>query len=302
MRNFTSNNLAFTQTLDAIANGTGLQGVLLNGGQPINFSQIFEGLPQFYAGSSFTVQEILRLELNIDNDSLIDKDLKWFPEKIYAGTYTFGSNALISGINPENRGFIEYYVNEYVRYNTYTISANPDVPIGLHGLSAIDNCNFILQTAAAIVGPVRIGQSFPTRNSAMLSARHSLEKVPLIDREFYPQMSSIGLYIAPGLSISTLKYKVQVINAIYCDVAQFPSITCRLPPEADCEASFTLFLDTHNAISSAPRWWRTEAQAVAEGLQRGFPRAFFTTGSLTYTCPADNGITYLYWRIYYESV
>ena len=68
--------------------------------QTINFSNLFDGEPQFFAGSQIQIQEILTLYFNIVDAKKIGVDFNWFQSKEYLGNWQFSDSfdtAIVSG-------------------------------------------------------------------------------------------------------------------------------------------------------------------------------------------------------------
>jgi hypothetical protein len=235
----------------------------------IQFSQIFNGVPQLYAGSSFTVEEVIEFGVLINNPEVIDVDLRWYPPKKYMGTWTIFDQVSAFGTYPEDRGFIEDNITKVRRYSTYVIQANADVPIALHEQSAIDDCNFIQTSVGAIIPPFDFEVQPLAVHEAVLKSRNTLTKVPLLNRSFIGRIKTIGLYVDLGCELTFINYKARIINGISVDLPEFPLTVCSVAPLFDCDAEFTNFLAAQNATLPNPRLFKTYAEAVAQGTSEG---------------------------------
>lgn len=209
--------------------GSGAQGKTLE--SPILFSEIFDGVPQFYAGSTICVQEILTIISNIQigKEHLVDVDMRWFNPKVYFGTYQL--TALINTpLEPEGEGGQGFITNQTIqikRYSNYTITANPNNPISVGNAFKIDNCNFELEEVTVSVGTVEITTTLPKYRENLLTGLSTNEKAPLADTEYNQFFTSIGLYYNPGCEPVALNHRVAVINVVYTDFLPYPDVVCR---------------------------------------------------------------------------
>lgn len=242
---------------------------LVSGGADINLSQIFNGLPQFYAGSSFVIEEIFEGKCEILQPELIDTDFRWFPPKRYFGTWTVSDTLPGFGVSPEDRGFVDSEIFKIKRYSTFVIQANANVSIAEHEEGAIDNCNFVLNEVGIDFPPFSGKINTLATNDAIFKMRTTIRNVPLQDRVFYPKLRFVGLYINVGSVLTEAKYTARIINGVSVDLPSFPATPCAVAPEFDCDAEFTNFLATQNASLPNPRLFRTYEEAVAQGTLEG---------------------------------
>jgi hypothetical protein len=267
-------------------------GIFIRFGQDILFSEIFNGVPQLYAGSSFLVEEVFEAKFEIYEPSLIDFDLRWNPTKQYIGTWTLSDTLPADGLSSEDTGFIVYESMKLKRYSLYTVQANADVPIATNEESAIDNCNFFLVTALVPTPPIPVGAGILSNNSSVFKSRETLRKVPLLDRVFLPKMRYIGLYVNTGAGIVSSKYTARVINGISVDLPPFAFDVCNIVPAQNCEQLFNTFLIQNQGFA-------TQAQALAE-WNATCPTANLGVGgasSSTWVCPIDPTDIRTYWRV-----
>lgn len=232
--------------------------IIVRLGADILFSEIFNGVPQFYPGSSFDVEEIFEATFFVYRPELIDIDFRWNPSKVYIGTWRLSDTLPSEGMSPEDEGFITYDTLKLKRYSRYTIQANADVEISEYGFGSIDNCNFLLSqdsvnyqpTPNAIpLPPTQIGNGLLI-NDSTFKYRNAIEKVGLIDRVFIPKIRYVGLYVNVGAGITSAKYTARVINGISVDLPSFPIQTCTTLPPDSCELLYNNFL-AQGQISSA---------------------------------------------------
>lgn len=197
----------------------------------IQFSQIFDGAPQFYTGSVINVQEILEIETSIipAQARLVDVDLRWFQPKRYIGTYQFEAG-LTSILNEQElgQGFLTNELHTFIRRSTYTIVADPDVPIAAEQVFTVSNCNFETVEASASVGGATISIQKPLRNDNMFQGRMSQSRAPLTDGNYNQFFRTIGLYINPGCIPVALRHRIAVINTLQTNFIPYPEFTCEL--------------------------------------------------------------------------
>lgn len=293
--------MTFEQNIPNIPAGfNGGQEFAVNALNPILFSQIFNGVPQLYAGSSFTVEEVIEIGTLVNSPELIDTDFRWYPPKQYLGTWTLFDQVSAFGTYPEDRGFIEDTITKIRRYSTYVIQANANVPIAVHEQSAIDGCNFQLISVQVGSPPLQVEGSALFDPVAVLKSRNTLTRVPLIDQPFNSRIRTIGLHIDPGAELTSINYKCRVINAISVDLPEFPITLCFYAPPSNCPLLFATFVS--NGLVSAVDGLIYTTQAAAEAarlLLPVLPATVVYPGN--YTCPVAPGTIYDYWFIGYGS-
>lgn len=212
-----------------INEGSGAHGKSLD--TPIMFSEIFDGVPQFYKGSTIYVQEILTIisQIDIGKEHLVDKDMRWFDPKIYLGTYQL-SALLSTPLEPESeggQGFLTNSAHQIKRYSNYTITADPDTPFGIGDLLRVDNCNFELVGTAIEVAGASVSVQVPRTNVGMMVGIVTNEKAPLRDIAYNQFFKSIGLYYNPGCRGVVLNHRVAVINVVTTDFLPYPNTICQ---------------------------------------------------------------------------
>jgi hypothetical protein len=219
---------SFTQAADS-GGGEGKYGILLP--TPILFSEIFDGAPQYYTGSTIHLQEVLEIESEIivGKERFVDVDLKWFDSKIYFGTYQFGDP--LRGqetVNERGEGFLTNRKHVFIRRSDYTVTANPDTPIAMEQVFTVDNCNFEIVEAGIEFGGAEISIQRPLRNANMFNGKISQTRAPLKDGAYNQFFNSIGLYYNPGCAHVQITHRVQIINAIQTDFLPYPEFTCEI--------------------------------------------------------------------------
>jgi hypothetical protein len=263
--------------------------------EPILFSQIFTGIPQFYAGSSFTVEEIYEIGLSNQVPELLDVDFRWNPPRKYYGTYCFSDTISGLGIEPENRGFLDNDVVKIKRYSSYTVQANAGVAVAINEFLRIDNCNFVLNTLGANVGIFEAGQQYLDVNDSIFIGRQSLTKVPLIDQVFTQKIGWIYCYINPGNSIEYATYKVRVVNAISVDLENFPSSVCNIVPQESCDGLFQIAASTGLLGADPSSVFATQALAQAAADASGLQPGQYQVFSAVWSCPIAPFTQVTYW-------
>ncbi len=198
---------------------------------PILFSDIFDGVPQFYAGSTIFLQEILTIisDIKIGSEHLVDVDMRWFQPKVYYGTYQLTA-LLTTPLEPEGeggQGFITNQIIQIKRYSSYTITANPSTPFGTSDAFRIDNCNFELEEVTLDLGAGEFTVTRPKYSDNMLVGVGTNQKAPLADTEYNQFFTSVGLYYNPGCKGVVINHRVSVINVVYTDFEPYPDVVCR---------------------------------------------------------------------------
>jgi hypothetical protein len=210
---------------------------------PPTFAQIFDGVPQFYAGSSFVVQESLRIFTEVVDPSVVDVDLNWFENKQYLGSYQVISKDSIPLHRQGDDGYLVSPIQEINRYSTYTIAANPNVPVAKAEQIDLSACNFYLQPDVYLFpnDPIpKPGFKVVDRPPAFIGAM-TLQKAPLADTEFFQQIGGIGLFLQPGVEGVRVEYTIAVINDIYTDYEAYPIPTCQFLDQ-NCQTGFDSFV------------------------------------------------------------
>lgn len=222
---------------------TGITSYLFLGGAPIPFSQIFTGTPQYYPGSTLTVQEILTIRLSIDNPEWIDVDMNWYEQHKYLGTYQTLIFDDELGVTPISEGYLNRQDTLIKEYSQYTITANPSTLVAKHEQFTADNCNFYLQPEVYLFP----GENTPVpgfrlndRNPVLIGAT-TLSRAPLADTEYFRKIGGVGLFLTKGVSLISLRYRCAVINDIYTDYTPATAPQCVFI-EPDCGQRFAAFL------------------------------------------------------------
>jgi len=226
--------MPYTYVLEETAGSpSGARGKILP--SPILFSEIFDGVPQFYSGSTINCQEILTIECNIriGEERFVDADFRWFDPKVYFGTYQFGD--LISGLQSEQelgQGFLTNRKHFFVRRSSYEIIANPDTPFGFEEVFVVDNCGFETSEIGIEFGGASLTVQRPLRNEALFQGKISKTRAPLKDATYNQFFGQIGLYLNPGCELIRITHRVQIINNIQADFLPYPEFTCSLAGES----------------------------------------------------------------------
>jgi hypothetical protein len=209
-------------------NGSGAKGYAF--GSPVNFSQIFDGAPQFYPGSVITVQEILTIISQVipGEEHLVDFDKRWFEPKIYLGTYqlTAIAEAPLGNEASGDQGFLTRNAQSIKRYSTYTVVANSNAPVAAGDVFTVDNCNFAMAEVSFEIAGVSVTGSKPISDTAMFQGTISRQGAPLEDREYFQLLNNVGLYFYPGCEGVLLNHRISVINTIATNYNNYPAYTC----------------------------------------------------------------------------
>lgn len=272
--------------------------IIVRLGGDILFSEIFNGVPQFYPGSSFLVEEVFEAKFEIYRPELIDIDFRWNPSKEYIGTWTLSDTLPSDGLSSEDTGFIIYTSLKLKRYSFYTIQANADVQVAEYGFGKIDNCNFLLNSEALVLPP-QIGlQQKLSIDDGVFKYRHAIEKAPLIDRVFLPKIRYVGLYVNVGAGIVESRYTARVINGISADMPSFPITNCLTVLDSFCDIALQEFLALPPNFPTATNTkFLTFADAEAARLQLPNPTLYGPPIEQQYGCPAAPFTITSYWIV-----
>jgi hypothetical protein len=196
----------------------------------INFTQIFDGLPQFFPGSIITVQEIVQFLITVTagEEHLVDVDYRWYEPKVYLGSYQLQGGVGVYR-EPETEGGQGFLVNSFTeikRYSTYTIVASPSVPVGTIQGFTVDNCNLALRTVGFGFGGVSIDIQTPLTNDSLLKGEISIQRARLNNTPYNQFFSQLGLYINPGCRLLQARHKIAVINTIAADLDPYSQPLC----------------------------------------------------------------------------
>lgn len=264
--------------------------LIVRGGAEITFTDIFDGVPQMFVGSAFEIQEIFEGEIEILEPSLIDVDLRWFPPKYYYGTWSVSDTLPGFGIDSEDRGFIGNNVFKIKRVSRFLIVANPLVPIAEWESGVTDNCNFQLNEVGIQIPPFVGAQTTLSINDSVFKYRNSLQKVPLLNRVFYPKLRFVGLYVNTGCVLTKARYIAQVINQVNVDIPAFPDIVCNIQSLGSCEVQFQNFLDSDSNRFATQGLCQSAIDAPGSPYD---PNA--TPNSYLYNCPIEPFSAYPWW-------
>ena len=226
---------------------------------PILLSEIFDGTPQYFAGSVIQFQEILTITTAITDEKLIDVDDRYWGQHKYLGTWQILPPAGEVALDYSDGGYLLGLDQKIVRYSNYVITANPQVPIAIGEIGQIDNCSFETGTIViSIPGGSSLEYQRPLRSEGLYSIRNTLSRLPLEDREFSPKIPGIGLFLYPGVQGISLNYSLAAINGIYSGASQFKFEPCTIGPvQAACDAEYANFI---NQVGSTGGYFPSLAQ------------------------------------------
>jgi hypothetical protein len=239
--------VAYSSTFDTSTQGSIIGWIRYN--EPVQFSELFDGEPQYYAGSIVQVQEVLTIFLKITDEALIDRDLLWYDPKLYLGTYQLIDPDGITGHADGDDGYLVSTVQKIKRYSWYTITANPGVPVGKMANNPIDDCNFYIQPEAYVFPgdelPVPGFRLHPLElNQPVFRMTSTIARAPLNDTSFNARIYGIGLYLRPGVEGIRLDYKAQIINDIYTDYPPIEPQICLVAKPDPCAAEYQAYIGT----------------------------------------------------------
>jgi hypothetical protein len=267
------------------------------GSGAINFSQLFTGKPQYYAGSVIQVQEVVTIYTSIYEPIAVDKDFGWFVDKQYIGTFqVLGQDAQPTHYI-EDDGYLVDTIQKITRYSNYTITANPSVPIALSEGFTVYDCNTYLVPEVYLFPGTNTpvpGQRLrdPGEGKPILRGYTSLTASDLADTQFFPRISGLGLFLKPGVEGINIDYRVAIINDIYTANQPFPVQTCELV-QPSCSEQYNAFL-----LASGPNQL-FPSSVTCEAYVAGLPPIpiTFCSGPNFWVCPTDPTYTREFWNL-----
>jgi hypothetical protein len=265
---------------------TGSFGAVLAFNSTPTFQDLFDGIPQYYAGSMIQVQEVLTIYTDIVDQGLVDTDLTWFAPKRYLGTYQI----LSGGVQPKHfdgdDGYLVDTIQSIRRYSWYTITANPQVEIADYEALNLKNCNFALQPTVFVDPTTQdpIYGAMGLRNyegeTPVFRGRSSISPAPLADTDFFRQIEGVGLHLRPGVEGVEVEYKARIINDIYTAYNPFPVSVCNTAP-VSCIDQYNAFIQDN----------RTTAFSSEAALRQVYPDVPFVIQQF----PCEEGPDIPYW-------
>lgn len=218
-------------------------------GHKPTFQEIFTRPPLYYYGSQIHVQEILTINSQILDRSLVDVDKRWFNERYYLGTWD--SDSLITnGLDIEHSGRIMTLQQKVVRYSSYTIAANPQRRRSIEFGQTINQCNFETQQVEIQLGGATVSAAQPTHNLALFNTVAYKEPSSLADTEYNSFFTNPGFYAYPGVLIRSIERSIAIINDIYVDDPAWVPVACSLG-QPDCDQEFVQFFNDIKALEQS---------------------------------------------------
>jgi len=251
--------------------------------EDIFFSDIFQEIPPYYEGSSFTLRERLSLFVTVEEETWVSFDAGWYNKRLFLGTYQILDGIPSTARNAENEGYIYDEGIQIIRDTIYTVVANPEVPIARKNFIDINNCNFYLVPSVRIFpeSPVpQPGYELYGRNPSFTGIM-SLSAATLKDAVFNPQMPAVGLYLYPGVAGFSLVYEITPIGSIEVDLPAMETTSCVFGEVADCNTLYNQFTSTGQNFAS-------QGECEAATGQACFP--------FVWTCPTDEADERTIWH------
>lgn len=204
-------------------------------------SDIFEvGGALLYAGSRFSIQEILSLSFIIDEPKYVDTDFRYYAPKHLLGYWQLNGGSSSTWI-PEESGELNYLVSEFSRYHEYTVTGNPDEIYVTGADISIDDCNFLAQDFEVSLGGITYSQAGLQNKKDVFRGTIFDRAVPLQDTGFTPKLSGMGIRLVPGVSLFSALYQIRAINFAYNDSLPAPTRTCTTAGPS-CSDEFAAFI------------------------------------------------------------
>jgi hypothetical protein len=188
---------------------------------------------RYFPGSIITVEEVVVLETQILDYSVLDIDNNWYHPRYYLGTYQiFETVDQLPLREVENEGFIVGLFQRWRRYSRYLVTGVPGQRLSQLNAMNISDCSFALQPDV-VFDP---GQNIPINGAlklhrfsgsdVVLKGRSTVELVPLRRQEFYSQIPEMGFHLMPGVAPVGVQYEVSAINELVADLPAFESTPC----------------------------------------------------------------------------
>lgn len=248
---------------DATGGAVGVLQLSDDGSVP-TFDDLFDGLPQFYHGSTIQVQEILTIVTSIDKPSLVDVDLNWFVPRAYLGNFQILTPVGVPRGGTEDEGTISSVIHKIYRYSTYEIVANSLVEFAKYGQIALDGCNsnlFATTFTEPVTGLILPGFKYGELQPIWLGSG-TVSRASLVSGVTFNQLiGGVGLYLNPGVTLNRVEYAAAIINTIATafDPALVPA--CETIGDRTCQQEWDTFLQQNRIANLA-----FTSQAECEGI------------------------------------
>jgi hypothetical protein len=199
-----------------ISAGVGVDAFELVFNFPQKVEELYSVPQRFVEGQRIQVQEILRMYFSLVDPSVVDVDKRWFGNRPYIGTWRLNRNNLQQFTAQGDEGFITSEFFDIIRYSEYTVVPPPNVEQGTLGGVRLDDCNFLLEPVALnILSPLLLtGQGLKKKEGVLLGDL-SIDYPFLSNQDFFPKISSCGLFINKGCELTRYEYIRSVVSEVY---------------------------------------------------------------------------------------
>lgn len=263
-----------------------------------DFSANTQTIEELYAnpqrmveGSTIQVQEVISIELFVTQPWLVNVDLTWYGGKKYLGTWRLNNDDIVVQGGDGEEGFITSERYSIVRYSTYNIVPPRNRQNALYGGASIDNCNFavvseLLKPGTLVPNASRLAPENPIQ---LFTSDHSIDYPLLGSQEFFPRINSVGLYIPPGIAVSSCTYRRRVVNEVELLRPPIPVPIACLYPADTCTPLYNALVTENDIFAPFSSIENLNNYYVAAGGDIGD----FPIVEQEFVCP-DGSIRYFY--------
>lgn len=236
------------------------------------YSSLFDGGPSLRVGSSFAVQEELKIFVNVYEPQLISIDFSSFvPKRRLGSLQVLTADAL--DVTQLGETFpLESLVQSISRRSIHTVVCNFEAPGQIGDSFSVSDCNFSvgISTIGIVGAQTGIGNLITQQDA--LRGQSVYYPSQLIDRPFFPLLGKVGIKTQIGCEVVSLQYKATSINFVRTADFVAPILQCSGQTSA-CDNEFDAYLAT---IPSPTYKTFASADAACPGQVQG-PYTFVGT-------------------------
>lgn len=208
-------------------------------------SDVLGAFSPWIAGSSFQIEEVWELILQVDTPELVTSFPQYFGRRRKLGNWVFLDADLIPQTNVESSGFLVYTKSRLRKVSTWTTGISTQNQVVSDTTAEIDNCNFQTVEASLGVGGAQITVSTPRTNNALFKVRGQTKASALQDFPVKRSIPSVGIFLFPGVSIVSAEYQMAAINLAPLQSAAPASAACTVSV-VGCDEEFAQFVFDQN--------------------------------------------------------
>ena len=225
---------------------SGAQGILLQS-TPIMLSDIFGGRNVFPVGSSFVIQEIVKIVSDVYDPKLLRREDRWFSPKEYRGTFQRLDFSGLPWSGEGDTGLIRTSPHSMTHYNHWTVGLDPTKQAQFGAEGIVNQCNFFAASTVVTFPPANIptpGFGVGDPDKVQFRTVQGVAAPALQDREYFPYYGGLGLFFYPGVAGIRVEFDFSIINTVYDDSSEWESPTCSLTTN-NCAAIRQEFIDAN---------------------------------------------------------